>query len=91
MFSRTVAFDYDEKSAITPICNDIDSTVAAFELLTVLCNGCVENIRTLYGLLHNFFYTGTALCAYTVCIYGLHLVTWYIITPLSAGSRRLCT
>ena len=72
MFSHTVAFDYDEKSAITPICNDSDSTVAAFKLLTALCNGCIENIRTLYDLLHNFFYTGTALCACTVCIYGLY-------------------
>ena len=54
-----VVFDYEEKSSITPICNSIDSTAAAFKLLTALCNGCVENLRTLYGLLHNLFYTGT--------------------------------
>ena len=31
---------------------------AAFKLLTALCSGCVENLRTLYGLLHGLFYTG---------------------------------
>ena len=61
-FSRllpVVAFDYEEKSSITPICNGIDSTAAAFKLLTALCNGCVENLKTLYNLLHSLFYTGT--------------------------------
>ncbi|XP_065887407.1 ubiquitin carboxyl-terminal hydrolase 9X-like isoform X3 [Dysidea avara] len=57
--SKTIdAFDYKEKSSITPICNGTDSRTAAFKLLTALCNGCVENLRTLYGLLHSLFYTG---------------------------------
>jgi len=56
-----LAFDYEEKSSITPICNGIDSTAAAFKLLTALCNGCVENLKTLYGLLHSLFYTGTVM------------------------------
>ena len=53
-----VAFDYEHKSSITPICNSMDSMTAAFKLLTALCSGCVENLRTLYGLLHSLFYTG---------------------------------
>ena len=60
-----VAFDYEDKSSITPICNGIDSMTAAFKLLTALCNGCVENLRTLYGLLHSLFYTGVCVC---VCV-----------------------
>ena len=59
-----VAFDYEDKSSITPICNSIDSMTAAFKLLTALCSGCVENLRTLYGLLHSLFYTGI----YIVCM-----------------------
>ena len=59
-----VAFDYEDKSSITPICNGIDSMTAAFKLLTALCSGCVENLRTLYGLLHSLFYTGI----YCVCV-----------------------
>ena len=63
-----IAFNYEDKSSITPICNGIDSTTAAFKLLTVLCSGCVENLRTLYSLLHSLFYTGVCVCV-CVCVF----------------------
>ena len=63
-----VAFDYEDKSSITPICNSIDSMTAAFKLLTALCSGCVENLRTLYGLLHSLFYTGMYCVHVRVCV-----------------------
>ena len=67
--TAVVAFDYEEKSSIAPICNSIDSTAAAFKLLTALCNGCVENLKTLYGLLHSLFYTGMCVRTHAcVCV-----------------------
>ena len=63
-----IVFDYEDKSSITPICNSIDSMTAAFKLLTALCSGCVENLRTLYGLLHSLFYTGIYCICVTICV-----------------------
>ena len=43
----------------TPICNSTDTTLSAFKLINALCMGCVENIKTLQGLLNDLFYSGT--------------------------------
>lgn len=41
----------------TPICNSTDTTLSAFKLINALCMGCVENIKTLQGLLNDLFYS----------------------------------
>ena len=50
----------------TPICNSTDTTLSAFKLINALCMGCVENVKTLQGLLDDLFYSGNTVdCSQT--------------------------
>ena len=63
----------------TPICNSTDTTLSAFKLINALCMGCVENVKTLQGLLYDLFYSGIImrlnypLVCTSVLMYNIHV------------------
>ena len=58
----------------TPICNSTDTTLSAFKLINALCMGCVENMKTLQGLLNDLFYYGNLTYHWVVYVLVLHVV-----------------
>ena len=43
---------------VMPICNSQMTINAAFDLVAVLCSGCVENLRTVADKLSDMYYSG---------------------------------